>query len=167
VGCSPDVKTFNDVIHGLCKVGQTKEAAKMIDRMLDQGCTSSPLTYGVLLQGLYRKGQVDEARALLQRLCGKVQLDEMKAVLSREPNSIVVLFNTVINGYVKEGRLTEAKELYDNLLLSGFHPDVFTYTIIIRGLCKEKRFRLAMLLLEEMEAKACLHAKYCHLHNFD
>ncbi|KAJ0960643.1 hypothetical protein J5N97_001471 [Dioscorea zingiberensis] len=123
IGCSADVDTFNDVIHGLCKFGHMHEAARLVDRMLLRGCKPSALTYGVLLQGLCKNGQVDEARKLL----------------SQVPNPNVVLFNTVIGGYLDEGRFEEAKYLYDSMVRYGCSPDFYTYSIIINGLCKARR----------------------------
>jgi leucine-rich PPR motif-containing protein len=34
------------------------------------------------------------------------------------------------------GRFSEAKELYDNMIKSGKRRHIYTYTIILNGLCK-------------------------------
>ncbi|KAM0937680.1 putative tetratricopeptide-like helical domain superfamily [Dioscorea sansibarensis] len=139
IGCSVDVDTFNDVIHGLCKFGHMHDAGKLINRMQLRGCKPNALTYGVFLQGLCKNGQVDEARTHL----------------SRVPNSNVVLFNTVIGGYLNEGRFEEAKCLYDNMKRNGCCPDFYTYSIIINGLCKAGRLGSARQLLSKMESQFC------------
>lgn len=137
IGCSVDVDTFNDVIHGLCKFGRMHDAGKLINRMQLRGCKPNALTYGVFLQGLCKNGQVDEARTHL----------------SRVPNSNVILFNTVIGGYLNEGRFEEAKYLYDNMIRNGCCPDFYTYSIIINGLCKAGRLGSARQVLSKMESQ--------------
>ena len=102
MGCTPDVQTFNDVIHGLCKLNRIHEAAKLVDRMLHRGFSPDNITYGVLMHGLCRMGKVDEARALLNKV----------------PAPNVVLFSTLINGYVTSGRFYEAQDVMYNCMLS-------------------------------------------------
>ncbi|XP_017215359.2 pentatricopeptide repeat-containing protein At5g64320, mitochondrial-like isoform X1 [Daucus carota subsp. sativus] len=125
MGCTPDVDTFNDVIHGLCRAKRIPEGAKLVDRMLLGGFTPSKFTYGILMDGLCRTGQVDKARALLDRV--------------PEPN--VVLFNTLINGHVVNGQFDDANAvLRQRMPAVGCNPDIYTYNIIIRGLCSRKSF---------------------------
>ncbi|KAK8543591.1 hypothetical protein V6N13_076394 [Hibiscus sabdariffa] len=102
MGCAPDVQTFNDVIYGLCKLNRIHEAVKVVDRMILRGFTPVAFTYGLLMQGLCKTGQVDEARALLHKV----------------PSPNVVLFNTLINGYVASGRFEEAKAVVYDIMLS-------------------------------------------------
>ncbi|BBH00650.1 Pentatricopeptide repeat superfamily protein [Prunus dulcis] len=140
MGCTPDVQTFNDIIHAFCKVNRTHEAARLVDRMLLRGFTPDDVTYGVLMHGLCRTGQVEEARALLNKV----------------PSPNIVLFNTLINGYVMSGRFDEAKVvLYDGMLGSGCEPDVYAFNILIHGLCKKGRLGSARELVNEMEIKGC------------
>ncbi|KAK3000037.1 hypothetical protein RJ639_022634 [Escallonia herrerae] len=140
MGCTPDVDTFNDVIHGLCRTKRIHEAAKLVDRMLLRGFTPNAFTYGVLIHGLCRAGQVNEARALLDKV--------------PEPNTVLV--NTLINGYVTNGGFDEAKAVLNEIISrTGFDPDVYTYTILIRGLCKNRSFSLARDLMDEMAVKSC------------
>jgi pentatricopeptide repeat protein len=69
-----------------------REAARLVDRMMTQGCMPSAVTYGFLLQGLCRTRQADEACALLGML----------------PEVNVVMLNTVIRGCLTEGKLARA-----------------------------------------------------------
>ncbi|KAI4999568.1 hypothetical protein ZWY2020_004157 [Hordeum vulgare] len=113
MGCSADVNTFNDIVHGLCMLGRLREAARLVDRMMIRGCLPNIMTYGFLIQGLCRARQVDEARTMLGRV----------------PELNVVLFNTVIAGCLLDGKLTEATELYEIMGSKGCPPD-FTLTKI-------------------------------------
>ena len=140
MGCTPDVQTFNDVIHGLCKLNRIHEAAKLVDRMLHRGFSPDNITYGVLMHGLCRMGKVDEARALLNKV----------------PAPNAVLFNTLINGYVTSGQFYEAKDVMYNCMLSiGCAPDVFTFNMLIHGLCKKGSLTSACRLVNEMAIRGC------------
>ncbi|KAI6703344.1 hypothetical protein NL676_012480 [Syzygium grande] len=135
----PDVRTFNDILGGLCKFNRIHEAAKLFDRMLLRGFTPDGFTYGVLIHALCKVGKVDEARALWDKM----------------PSSDVVLFNTMLSGYVMNGRFDEAKSLFCCLLDSPYKPDVFSYNILIYGLCKKGHLHSARDLVNEMEDNGC------------
>ncbi|CAL1393823.1 unnamed protein product [Linum trigynum] len=138
MGCRPDLDTFNDVVYGLCRVKRIHEGAKLIDRMVLRGFIPNGVTYGYLMDGLCRSGKVDEAFSLLNEV----------------PSPSVVHFNIVINGYVKSGRLDEAKEiLCGRMINSGFIPDLFTFNILICGLCRKGLFGSALEIVDEMGRK--------------
>ncbi|CAN1143228.1 Pentatricopeptide repeat-containing protein At5g64320, mitochondrial [Linum perenne] len=140
MGCRPDVETFNDVIYGLCRLKRIHEGAKLIDRMLLRNFTPNTITYGYLMDGLCRAGQVDEAHALLKEV----------------PYPNIVHLNMVINGYVKSDRLDEAKAFfYDKMLKSNFVPDIFTFNILIHGLCRKGFLGSAVEVVNEMASKGC------------
>ncbi|CAN1143229.1 Pentatricopeptide repeat-containing protein At5g64320, mitochondrial [Linum perenne] len=140
MGCRPDVETFNDVIYGLCRLKRIHEGAKLIDRMLLRNFTPNAITYGYLMDGLCRAGQVDEAHALLKEV----------------PYPNIVHLNMVINGYVKSDRLDEAKAFfYDKMLKSNFVPDIFTFNILIHGLCRKGFLGSAVEVVNEMASKGC------------
>ncbi|XLT95075.1 hypothetical protein HN873_016737, partial [Arachis hypogaea] len=49
-----------------------------------------------------------------------------------------------------------AIEIFQDLSVKGYHPNVRTYNIIINGLCKEGLFEEALALLSKMEGNGCL-----------
>lgn len=110
----------------------------VLDRMLLRGFSTDALTYGYLIHGLCRMGQVDEARALLNKIAN--------------PNT--VLYNTLISGYVASGRFEEAKDLlYNNMVIAGYEPDAYTFNIMIDGLLKKGHLVSALEFFYDMVAK--------------
>jgi pentatricopeptide repeat protein len=47
-------------------------------------------------------------------------------------------FNTLINGFVREGRVTEAAGLFSKMVDTGCKPEASTMELIIGSLCQEK-----------------------------
>jgi pentatricopeptide repeat protein len=66
-----------------------------------------------------------------------------------EPN--VRTFNTLINGFVREGRVTEAAGLFSKMVDTGCKPDVFTFNTLTKGLCIKGNNSGALQLLRKME----------------
>ncbi|CAN4076261.1 unnamed protein product [Withania somnifera] len=131
MGCIPDINTSNEIIHGLCRANRIHEAAKLIDRMLLRGFTPDTITYGFSMHAFCQTGRVDEARVLLNK--------------ASEQNN--VLFNTLMNGY--------------NMLIKGYQPDVYTYNILIRGLCKrESCLQLMKFLIDGFSKVGRLQEAY-------
>ncbi|CAJ1936466.1 unnamed protein product [Sphenostylis stenocarpa] len=124
--------------------------------MLLRGFSADALTYGYLMHGLCRMGQVDVARTLLNK------------ILSLN----TVLYNTLINGYVASGRFEEAKDLTYNehgscrkviwfhaleflseVVAKGFEPNVITYTILINGFYKQDRLEEVAEIMNSMSSQ--------------
>lgn len=67
--------------------------------------------------------------------------DEMKR-LEIVPN--VVVYNTLINGFGRAGRINIAKDLFEEMCQLGVNPDARTLTAILRIYGKHKRNQDAM-----------------------
>ncbi|PNY10139.1 pentatricopeptide repeat-containing protein [Trifolium pratense] len=61
----------------------------------------------------------------------------------------------LVNGLRKNGRLKDALEVYQDLLIKGYHFDLTMYTVLINGLCKEGLFNEALSLVSKMEDNGC------------
>ncbi|WVZ14695.1 hypothetical protein V8G54_012261 [Vigna mungo] len=57
---------------------------------------------------------------------------------------------------LKVGRRRDAQHVFQNLLIKGYHLDVYTYTVMIIGLCKEGLLDDALTLISHMEDHACM-----------
>ncbi|KAF2298367.1 hypothetical protein GH714_023304 [Hevea brasiliensis] len=62
----------------------------------------------------------------------------------------------------RAGRLTDAKELFSRLFEKGLQPDVYTYSIIIKGLCNEGLLDEAYKVFRGMEECGCLPNGCCY-----
>ncbi|KAL6203492.1 hypothetical protein ACLB2K_027192 [Fragaria x ananassa] len=63
----------------------------------------------------------------------------------------MITYNTLVDGFVKAGRMQEAEKLFSRMLSCGQLPDVQTYAILLDGLCSSQQLSRAMELLREME----------------
>ncbi|GMN59754.1 hypothetical protein TIFTF001_028846 [Ficus carica] len=79
-------------------------------------------TYAILLDGLCKNGELEEAMALFHNM------EEKKLQLN------IVIYNTLIGGTCKAGNLAAAKDLFCKLSFKGIQRDVRTYGIMIDGL---------------------------------
>uniref|UniRef100_A0A0A9DU81 Pentatricopeptide repeat-containing protein n=1 Tax=Arundo donax TaxID=35708 RepID=A0A0A9DU81_ARUDO len=54
----------------------------------------------------------------------------------------------MITGYVAAGEFDEAQKFFDDMLVRGQLPNVYTYNSMIRGLCTVGKFDKAILYAE-------------------
>ncbi|KAJ4884669.1 Pentatricopeptide repeat-containing protein [Raphanus sativus] len=108
--------------------------------------TFSTLNNGLCLDG----GRVSEAVELVDHM---VEMKFLRDMVRREIAPYIITFNGLIDSFVKERKLIEAKEVYNEMITRGIDPDTITYNTLIYGLCSEKRFDKAMLDL--MVTKGC------------
>lgn len=79
--------------------------------------------------------------------------ETMKKLIDGRPS--VVIYNMLINGYVKIGDFEKALDFYQRMLSDKVKPDVFTFNILISGFCRNGRFNLGLHLFGEMREKGC------------
>ena len=56
-------------------------------------------------------------------------------MIRRDITPDVITFNALIDSLVKEGKFSEAQELYNEMITRGIDPDTITYNSLIYGLC--------------------------------
>ncbi|KAF2309434.1 hypothetical protein GH714_002430 [Hevea brasiliensis] len=70
-----------------------------------------------------------------------------------EPNYII--YDALIDGFCKVGKLDEAQEVFTKMLGRGYTPSVYTYSSLIDRLFKDKRMDLALKVLSKMLENSC------------
>ncbi|RVW65319.1 Pentatricopeptide repeat-containing protein [Vitis vinifera] len=70
-------------------------------------------------------------------------------------NPNVFNYSALMNGFCKEGRLEEAKEVFDEMKSLGLKPDTVGYTTLINFFCRAGRVDEAMELLKDMIENKC------------
>lgn len=68
-------------------------------------------------------------------------------------NPDVASYNALINGLCKSFRISEAVELFEEMIESGCYPDEHTYSLVIGGLCREEKLSKACKLWDQMMEK--------------
>ncbi|KAK2445212.1 Pentatricopeptide repeat (PPR) superfamily protein [Trifolium repens] len=135
-GIPSSVVSLNILIKALCKNKETVESAFRIFReMPNRGCQPDSYTYGTLINGLCKLGQISQAKELLDEM-------EEKGLLPS-----VVSYTSLIHGLCQSNNLDGAIELLEEMIRNGIEPNVFTYSSLMDGLCKCGQSSQAMELL--------------------
>nr|ABN06148.1 Pentatricopeptide repeat [Medicago truncatula] len=111
---------------GLCLNGQIDNAMEFHEKLVAQGYQLDHLTYGTLINALCKRRETGAAVFLLRQA-------------ERENVSLnVVTYNPIIDSLCKENRVTDAFDLFNEMVLkynTSLLPDVVTYSPLINGLC--------------------------------
>uniref|UniRef100_A0A7N2L574 Pentatricopeptide repeat-containing protein n=1 Tax=Quercus lobata TaxID=97700 RepID=A0A7N2L574_QUELO len=146
LGYQPTQPTLNTLLKGLCLQGNISGAVSLVEEMENKGYQPDAITCGTIVNGLCKIGQTGLAIRLLRTL------------ENRNFEQDVVLYSTVIDTLFKDklsmrnaGEFTTAREIFSSLLAKGLQLDVWTYTIMVKGFCKEGLIDEVIELLEKME----------------
>ncbi|KAF0893877.1 hypothetical protein E2562_031412 [Oryza meyeriana var. granulata] len=140
-GLGLDAIASTNLLRGLFDAGRTEEALDLlVRRMPALGCVPDVISYGVLLKGLCNARRSQQACEMLRKMSGEGGVGA--------PN--VYAYNTVVDGFFKEGKVHKAYDLFHEMIEQGTSPDVATYNSIIDGLCKSKAMDKAESVLEQM-----------------
>ncbi|KAM0028366.1 putative tetratricopeptide-like helical domain superfamily [Helianthus debilis subsp. tardiflorus] len=139
-GIEPDVQIHNVLIDGYIKVRRVEEALRIFKQMVRGTIKPNVVTYNVLLTGVLQKGDA---------------LDLLQALESNGTELGIKVYNSVIDGLCKSGRMETAYDIYTKLSSKGLKPTVVTYTIMIHGFCKTGQLKKADSLFFEMIENKC------------
>lgn len=179
-GFQPDSATITVLINSLCKRGKVNKALEVFELMGSCNCKAiiSVKAQNCLLKGLSYVGRVEEAlemlkgmkeeknlidlgpdvysyTAVMDGLCKVGRSDEAMELLNEaiemglKPN--VVTFNTLIQGYSREGRPMEGVSVLK--LMKNKHgcvPDCISYSTVLHGLLKWNEGMEALGVYREM-----------------
>ncbi|EXB67318.1 hypothetical protein L484_025800 [Morus notabilis] len=157
--CEPDLKTYNILIAGSCRLGRLKEASQLLQLARKWGLMPDKFSYTPLLHAYCKQGEHSRALDILAEMTGKgaatdlgcytalihglvVAQDVDMALTIREKMRDIGLvpdaqiYNVLINGVCKEGRLSDAKLLLDEMLDLDIPPNAFVYTTLVDGLIR-------------------------------
>lgn len=144
IGSEPTVQTYNCLLKGLCYVGKVEEAYEMLMNMKKKKkkipFTPDIYSYSTVMDGLCKVGRSDEAKELLE---------EAEVKLGLKPN--VITFNTLFQGYSREGRPLEGISVLNLMKKKSCVPDSITYSTLLHGLLKWNKIDEALRIYKEME----------------
>ncbi|CAH9127131.1 unnamed protein product [Cuscuta epithymum] len=147
-GICPNIASYTSVIKCLCSCGRIKDAEKLLDEMVSGGVTPIAATLNCFFKEYRGRKDIDGALGLY----GKMKDGSLCA-----PSEAT--FNILLGMFVNLGRLGLAREIWDDMKNSSIGPDLDSYTLMIHGLCKKKRWRDACELFMEMIEKGFLPQK--------
>ncbi|KAJ0551582.1 putative tetratricopeptide-like helical domain superfamily [Helianthus annuus] len=155
LGYPPSLATYTTLIHGLVLADWVFEVVELFKKLLrEKVCEPDQITFGVVINGLCKVGDTSKALELL-RFMEPVSCKCKPSMGSNKLMKDVNLYNILIKGCRKCGKLDLAMDLFGELSLKGLKPNVRTYTVTISVLCQQGLFGEANNLLRKMEENGC------------
>uniref|UniRef100_A0A803PZZ6 Pentatricopeptide repeat-containing protein n=1 Tax=Cannabis sativa TaxID=3483 RepID=A0A803PZZ6_CANSA len=71
-------------------------------------------------------------------------------MVKEECKADIITYNIIIGGLCKDGKWSEANDLFEDLPRLGYKPDVVSFRTMFVGLCNCRRFNEAATFLDEM-----------------
>ncbi|XP_010912296.1 uncharacterized protein [Elaeis guineensis] len=122
-GYSPSEPTYKVLVEALCKEMDLHKAKDVAEFMLQRDSIDNTRIYNILLSALRLADNPSE------------QLNVLISMLQKQCRPNAITLNTVIHGFCKIGKVTEAKKIMSDMLNGKFcAPNVVTFTTIICGL---------------------------------
>ncbi|KAL8160590.1 hypothetical protein V2J09_002127 [Rumex salicifolius] len=130
-----DSCTYKHLICGFCDTGDVIEASKIWNSMVDKGFESYVVAVNKMIETFFKKNQMDEALKLFQAM--------------KEP--VMSTYNLVIHWLAKQGKLSQAHHLFDEMLKREIQPDDDTVASLIYGLASKRRIQEAYLMVDKIK----------------
>ncbi|XP_050378759.1 pentatricopeptide repeat-containing protein At1g66345, mitochondrial [Argentina anserina] len=135
----PNEETVRILIDALCKEGELRKYADMLDRIHGRKCSPSVIVNSSLVFRILEEGRVEEGMVLLKRMLQK------NMVLD------TIAYSLIVYAKVKIGDLGSALQVYEEMLKRGFRANPFVYTLFIEAHCKAGRIDEARSMMDDME----------------
>jgi pentatricopeptide repeat protein len=121
LGVVPHVYLYNTVISKMCRARKQERAMQLFNEMLEQGLRPTSVTYGSMINGFTRTGDIASAEQIFSTM------ENSKNLLVRAPP-----FNTMIQ-YFTYTRPDRQKALfyYDKLVQMRVSPTAFTFKLLL------------------------------------
>ncbi|XP_054817015.1 putative pentatricopeptide repeat-containing protein At1g12700, mitochondrial [Prosopis cineraria] len=117
-GYQPDTITMTALVKGLC-MKDVGKALDFHDELLTKGFFLDVVTYGTLVNGLRKSGKTRCAVKLV-RMMGRRRIKAKRNL---------IIYNTVIDGFCKEGLVSEASQLCSEMISQGLCPNIVTHIL--------------------------------------
>ncbi|GER29059.1 pentatricopeptide repeat-containing protein [Striga asiatica] len=108
-------------------------------------CPKIESIFRVSISSFCRSGRLDDAL---------YSFDIMRRLIDGKPD--VALYNIVVQGFVKLGKVEKGVEFYEKMIRDRVKPDVVTFNTLISGYCRNSKFDQALEVFGEMKEKGCL-----------
>ncbi|KAJ1704117.1 hypothetical protein LUZ63_003896 [Rhynchospora breviuscula] len=139
--CEPSVVSYNVIMNALVDHGYFDQAHKVYMRMLDKGITADTCTHTVRIKAFCLTGRPHTAMRLLRNMA------ERGCAVS------AVTYCTVVCGFYEVGFVSDARQVFAEMLNWGLFPDLVDFNKVLHVLCKKgdvSRLNEAVNLLENM-----------------
>ncbi|KAJ7007738.1 hypothetical protein NC653_006691 [Populus alba x Populus x berolinensis] len=117
--------TSNALLTGLARQDNFNRMNGLMAKMVEMDIQPNVVTFGILIYHTCKFRRVDAALEVLEKMSGV--------------ESVVVIYNTLIDGLCKIGSLLNAMEFFNEILTSGCSPDAIVYYNMISGFSQDGR----------------------------
>ncbi|XP_045830823.1 pentatricopeptide repeat-containing protein At1g62720-like [Trifolium pratense] len=117
-GVTPDVWIYNIMINGFCKVKMVDEALILFKEMRCRNIIPNVVTYNSLIDRLGKSGRTSLALKLVDEMHNRRLPPNIRCFMQKP----------------SFGRVEDARNVFEDLLVKRYNLDVYTYTVIIQGL---------------------------------
>ncbi|KZV43647.1 pentatricopeptide repeat-containing protein mitochondrial-like [Dorcoceras hygrometricum] len=148
-GICPSVATYTSVVKCLCSCGRIEEAEGLLCEMSQQKVFPNADTYNCFIKEYRERKDFEGAMKFYRKMKEEVSLCS--------PN--IHTYNILLGMFMKLGKLGGAREIWDDMKVSGIGPDLDSYTLLVHGLCEKRKWREACEYFMEMIEKGFLPQK--------
>lgn len=143
----PDRFTFPSVLKACSVVARLEEGKQVHGLVVKFGLGDDEFVVSNLLRMYVMCGNMEDAHVLFYRNVDGI--DDMSRMVrdKRKQEGNVVLFNVMINGYVRLGNLKAARELFDKM----HQRSVVSWNVIISGYAQNEFFMDAVEMFHKMQ----------------
>ncbi|KAJ4782537.1 Pentatricopeptide repeat-containing protein [Rhynchospora pubera] len=149
----PNSVTYDVYISGLCRAGMLAEAFNQVGTMRKKGLQPTIKTLNILFDCLCRDpSTVYKAKDLLER----------SGELEWEVDSF--FYNTLMSRLIEMGQPVSFLKPLTDMVKKGIKPDICSFTILARGLCKAGKFKMAKFIITSPKIEVDVTAYNSLLH---
>ncbi|XWS48564.1 hypothetical protein CRYUN_Cryun13aG0088000 [Craigia yunnanensis] len=132
--CSPDTFSFNNLIDHLCQNGLLGEAEELYG---DKGVSPDEYTYVLLMDACFKVNRIDDGASYFRKMVD----------LGSRPN--LAVYNRLVDELVEEGKVDEAKSLYDKMV-KKLKIDDASYKFMMKALSDVGKLDVVLKMVDEM-----------------
>ncbi|KAL0366501.1 UNVERIFIED_CONTAM: hypothetical protein Sradi_3540200 [Sesamum radiatum] len=138
-GYSPSEFTYTVLVEGLCREYDLAKAKEVLNVMLSREGVDRTRMYNIYLRALCHMNNPTEL------------LNVLVLMFQSQCQPDIISLNTVIKGFCKMGRVEEALQVFDDMIMGKFcAPDEVTYSTIIHGLLNAGKAEKAVYFLRNV-----------------
>ncbi|KAF3334773.1 putative pentatricopeptide repeat-containing protein [Carex littledalei] len=143
IGCTIDQYMYGSIIHSLLRSGRAEEALNKVEEMKIVGTPCTVHVYTSLMVHFFKERDPGKALEIFRKM---QEVGELT----------VVTYSALIRGFMNNGMVKEAWDIYYKMKFKGPFPDFETYSMFIRSLCFAGRSKEAVTLILEMLDKGII-----------
>eukprot|EP00397_Hematodinium_sp_SG-2012_P002406 GEMP01002412.1.p1 GENE.GEMP01002412.1~~GEMP01002412.1.p1 ORF type:complete len:1423 (+),score=398.71 GEMP01002412.1:401-4669(+) len=139
---------YNTVIDACCRSSNMAKTEELLNEMIGRDLVPDIITFGTIMKGYMTVGRVDSA---LNTYYAHFKCDRNANSKALMPNEVI--FNTLLDGCIKNHRLQNCQQLLDDMVSSGVKPSHITLTIVIKMYGRMQQLDKAIGALSEWSTK--------------